>query len=52
MRELFARFGKGLNTLIAGQFSLNTSLDTRNHGNQDDGKDQYALANECGGLAA
>jgi hypothetical protein len=65
MREWFARFGKGLGTRFAGQIgllgemckkciqlSLNAGLETRNHGNQHDGKDQYALANECGGLAA
>jgi len=34
------------------QFRLNEGLETRNHSNPHDGKDQYALANECGGLAA
>jgi hypothetical protein len=51
MRALFARFGKGLGTLFAGQigllgemgkkciqFSLNTGLETRNHGDQHNGK--------------
>ena len=59
------RFGKSLGTRFAGQigmigeigkkciqFSLNAGLETRNHGNQHDGKDQYALANECGGVEA
>jgi hypothetical protein len=63
MRELFARFGKGLGTRFAGQigligemgkkclqFSLNADLETRNHGNQHDGKAQSPLTNECGGL--
>ena len=30
-------------------FSLNADLEARNHGNQHDVKDYYALANECGG---
>jgi len=33
-------------------FSLNADLEARNHGNQHDVKDYYALANECGGLEA
>ena len=65
MREWFAHFGKGLCTLIGGLigligkmgknyilFSLNADLETRNHGNQHDVKDYYALANECGGVEA
>jgi hypothetical protein len=58
MRALFARFGKGLGTPFSGQigligevckkciqFSLNAGLETRNHGNQQDGKTQNALTN-------
>jgi hypothetical protein len=58
MTELFARFGEGLGARIAGQigligemgkkclqFSLNAGLETRNHGNPHDGKDQNALVN-------
>ena len=63
MRELFARFEKGLGTGFAGQigligemgkkclqFSLNAGIKTRHHGNLYDGKDQNALVNQCGGL--